>query len=273
MSTPKTNISLPTFVRFNIYSKDLSEEKKKRAITVSKTIIAKNTNLQNLTCTNGSLNCKQDLFVSGNMNIKTGTKNQANFFGRVNLSNHTISCKQQPYSTNTQKLPQQYVPYHVFQSNKAEVSMRSATSGGHVGSGDVNHGVWIPWNKFETKIEQQGNSHVYVGTGANSCYLYFRATRNNPKLFRISIVMSKHGGWLDNGTGGECVLVAVVNGKETLLQGSTCSGTSYYRPKPMEWIATTFLARDNGHFILKNVSYSWRVASFSWNVVQLPYFE
>lgn len=28
MSTPKTNISLPTFVRFNIYSKDLSEEKK-----------------------------------------------------------------------------------------------------------------------------------------------------------------------------------------------------------------------------------------------------
>ncbi|EPP29073.1 hypothetical protein CP082626L3_0779, partial [Chlamydia psittaci 08-2626_L3] len=260
-------------VRFNIYSKDLSEEKKKRAITVSKAITAKNTNLQNLTCTNGNLNCKQDLFVSGNMNIKTGTKNQANFFGRVNLSNHTISCKQQPYSTNTQKLPQQYVPYHVFQSNKAEVSMRSATSGGHVGSGDVNHGVWIPWNKFETKIEQQGNSHVYVGTGANSCYLYFRATRNNPKLFRISIVMSKHGGWLDNGTGGECVLVAVVNGKETLLQGSTCSGTSYYRPKPMEWIATTFLARDNGHFILKNVSYSWRVASFSWNVVQLPYFE
>ncbi|WP_366223856.1 hypothetical protein [Chlamydia buteonis] len=273
MSTPKTNISFPTFVRFNIYSKDLSEEKKKQAITVSKTITAKNTNLQNLTCTNGSLNCKQDLFVSGDMNIDTGTKNQADFFGRVNLSNHTISCSEQEFNMNRQKLPQQYVPYHVFQSNKLAVSMRSATSGGHVGSGDVKYGAWIPWDKFNTEIEQQENSDVYVGRGINSCYLNFHATPENPRLFRISIIMSKHGGWLDNGIGGECLLVAVVDGKETFLQGSTCSGTSYYRPKPMEWIATTFLAKNNGCFILKNLSYGWRAASFSWNVVQLPYFE
>ncbi|EPJ27558.1 hypothetical protein [Chlamydia psittaci] len=273
MSTPKTNISLPTFVRFNIYSKDLSEEKKKRAITVSKAITAKNTNLQNLNCTNGNLNCKQDLFVSGDMSINTGSKNQTNFFGRVNLSDHTISCRKHLFSTNQQKLPQQYVPYHVFQNNKTAVSMRSALSGGHVGRGDVKRGAWIPWDKFETRVEQYENPNVYIGKGSDSCYLNFYATPQNPRLFRISVIMSKHGGWLDNGTGGECMLVAVVDGKETYLQGSTCSGTSYYRPKPMEWIATTFLARNNGYFLLKNLSFAWRVASFSWNVVQLPYFE
>ncbi|BAE81255.1 conserved hypothetical protein [Chlamydia felis Fe/C-56] len=272
MATPKTNISFPTFVRFNIYSQNLSAEKQTTALTVSEGITSKNTIVKNLNCTNGQLNCKKDLFVGGNMNITVGANQQANFHGKVNLTNHTIRYTSN--FNNNQTGPQQYVSYGRFKQTKTAVAMRSAKSGGHVGWGDVGGWSWnIPWNRFETVVESlNGIPGLSINT-RNAAELTFSASASNPKLFRISVVMEKHGGWLDNGTGGECCLIAVVGGREIFLQGCTCSGTSYYRARPMQWIATTYVAKQNGFFRLKNITYSWRAASFSWNVVQLPYFE
>ncbi|MEF9520016.1 hypothetical protein SBV45_04095 [Chlamydia crocodili] len=271
MSTPKTNISFPTFVRFNIYSKDLSTEKKKRALTVRDNITSKNTTVTNLTCTAGKLNCSQDLFVGGNMDVKIGSNRKIDFYGRVNLTNHTVRY---PSSyNNNQEYGQQYVSYGRFKQTKTSVAMRSALSGGHVRTGEVKTGIWdIPWNRFGQQTEQMGISAFYI-QNQRPAELTFEASPSNPKLFRITVIMAKHGGWLDNGTGGECLLMAVIGDKQIFLQGSTCSGTSYYRSKPMKWVATTYLATQNGFFLLRNLSYWWRVASFSWNVVQLPYFR
>ncbi|WP_375793421.1 hypothetical protein O1W69_04815 [Chlamydia sp. 12-01] len=271
MSTPKTNISFPTFVRFNIYSKDLSQDKKGRALTVRDKITSKNTTVTNLNCTNGKLDCGQDLFVGGNMNVKIGANKHVDFYGRVNLTNHTVRYTNKV--SNNQELPQQYVSYGRFKQTKTSVSMRSATSGGHVKTGEVKGGPWdIPWDRFGQQIEQQGIPNFGINQSKHA-ELQFQASPSNPKLFRITVIMAKHGGWLDNGTGGECLLMAVVGGRNIFLQGSTCSGTSYYRSKPMKWVATTYFATQNGFFLLRNLSYWWRVASFSWNVVQLPYFK
>ncbi|AAP05268.1 hypothetical protein [Chlamydia caviae] len=267
MSAPKTKIAFPTFVRFNIYSKDLSTEKKKQALTVKDHITSKNTTVTNLTCTEGKLNCNQDLFVGREMNVKIGPDKRADFYGRVNLTNHTVIYPNG--LTNTQEHAQHYVSYGRFKQTKTSVSMRSSTSGGHVGTGDVKRSWDIPWDRFGQKVGEMGIPDLKINGGK----LEFKATPAQPKLFRISVVMAKHGGWLDNGTGGECLLMAVVGGRNIFLQGSTCSGTSYYRPKPMKWIATTYFATQDGYFVLRNVSYSWRAASFSWNVVQLPFLK
>ncbi|SYX09008.1 hypothetical protein C834K_0554 [Chlamydia poikilotherma] len=271
MSTPKTNISFPTFVRFNIYSKDLSNDKKTRALTVKDNITSKNTTVTNLTCTAGKLNCSQDLFVGGNMNIKIGANQKIDFYGRVNLTNHTVRYANG--LSNNQEYNQQYVSYGRFKQTRTSVSMRSGTSGGHVKTGDVKGGPWdIPWNRFDLQTSQMEIPNFYISSG-KPAELHFQASSSNPKLFRITVIMAKHRGWLDNGIGGECLLMAVVGGRKIFLQGSTCSSTSYYRAKPMKWVATTYFATQNGFFVLRNLSYWWRAASFSWNVVQLPYFR
>lgn len=53
MTTPKTNVSFPTFVRFNLISQNLTEDKKKKALTVTEGIVAKNTHTEQLISTKG----------------------------------------------------------------------------------------------------------------------------------------------------------------------------------------------------------------------------
>ncbi|WP_223200926.1 hypothetical protein [Chlamydia gallinacea] len=68
-------------------------------------------------------------------------------------------------------------------------------------------------------------------------------------------------------------LYAVVNNQEFLLQTGTTQSTSYKRPRGMQFPPVTFLAKNNGYFTLVNINGGFRVAYFSWNVVQLPYYE
>ncbi|WP_348664076.1 hypothetical protein [Chlamydia vaughanii] len=265
---PKTKISFPTFVRFNIISQNLSEEKKKKALVVTKKITAQNTDINKLTATSGGLSCKQDLFVGNKISTTMEKKGETvDFYGRVNLVNHTVKYQDKSYFTGHL---QQYLPYTTYQKTGLKYSMRYSVSGGHVGSGDITGDV--RWDAFGKEQEKIDDSCVRIDS-TNSVKLNFSASRDEPKLFRITVVLSKHGGWFDNGWGGKMMLMAVVNDRQTLLQCGTCEGTKWQRPKPMQFPPATFLARDNGYFLIQKLDKSFRAQFFSWNVVQLPFYE
>ncbi|SPN73403.1 hypothetical protein C10C_0225 [Chlamydia serpentis] len=278
-STPKIKISIPTFVRFNIQFINLTEEQKKTALTVGKKIATENTQvLGNFTTTGGGLVCQNDLSVGQNISITPKTSTTMVFNGRVNLSNTPLSYKdtwgnmRQDYDNINNKQSQQYVPYGYYKLTRVMMIARGALSGGHEGSGLFPRRTNVYWNKYDQKSMQSTmiNSTVSINTSDPS-KLEFRANTWAPKLFRISVFMSKHGSWLDNGTGGEVILVAYEGSQKIELALSTCSGTSYYRTRPMQWLCSTYYATENGYFTLENRSNSsFRVQSFSWNVVALP---
>ncbi|EPP35091.1 hypothetical protein CP10139811_0151 [Chlamydia ibidis] len=296
----KTNVSFPTFVRFNLESQGLSEENKKKAISVTGSISSENTVVTNLTISAGGLKCNQDLMVGGSITSKCSIGDTNNFYGRVNLSNHTVTYskttanapynikvnKNVNYTEITTKQNQQYVPYGYYKLASPKTSMYSALSGGDVGSGDAGgRDWWFPWDRFGCQTAQNINvsSCGGVNLNPNNCVnitgqwknqLAFTASSTEPKLFRVGLCLEKHGGWLDNGTGGECVLYAKTNsGVVKRLQGTTCAGTSYYRSRPMQLLASTYYATESGFFYFASLQYSFRVASFAWNVVQLPFCD
>ncbi|BAA98462.1 CT144 hypothetical protein [Chlamydia pneumoniae J138] len=157
----------------------------------------------------------------------------------------------------------------------ASCSFRRACRFGRYWLGGVN----VPWNKFNQTSTQSTviNSAIYIDS-SQTWMMRFQASASIPRLFRISIFMTKHGDWIDNGTGGELLLVAYEANQNPLfpdirieLAMSTCSGTSYYRARPMQWLCSTYYAVRPGYFVLENRSYSFRVQSFSWNIATLPF--
>ncbi|ANG66542.1 hypothetical protein [Chlamydia gallinacea] len=268
MTTPKTNVSFPTFVRFNLISQNLTEDKKKKALTVTEGIVAKNTHTEQLISTKGGLSCNDNLFTGGKISTTlANNSDQINFYGRVNLVNNTVKYTNQSLFNGA---PQQYLPFSVYKQTGLKYSMRSAYSAGHTG-GIGNIEKYVNWSAFTTYTEQLDESCVKYGTQER--FLEFEASPSIPKLFRITVVFCKHGAWLDNGVGGAMQLYAVVNNQEFLLQTGTTQSTSYKRPRGMQFPPVTFLAKNNGYFTLVNINGGFRVAYFSWNVVQLPYYE
>lgn len=267
MTAPKTKVSFPTFVRFNLISQNLTEDKKKQALTVTESITTKNTNTEQLTSTRGGLECNQNLFAGGKLSTTlSNNSDQVNFYGRVNLVNNTVKYTDQSSFTGA---PQQYLPFSVYKKTGLKYCMRSAHSGGHTG-GVGNIEKFVNWSAFTTYTEHLDDSCVKYGTQQR--FLEFEATPDSPKLFRITVIFCKHGAWLDNGIGGIMQLLAVVNNQEFLIQSGTTQSTSYKRPRAMQFPPVTFLAKNNGYFTLVNNG-GFRVAYFSWNVVQLPYYE
>ncbi|ANH79004.1 hypothetical protein [Candidatus Chlamydia sanziniae] len=272
--TPKINISLPIFVRFDIQSINLTEVQKNTALTVTESITTENAAISsNLTCTNGGVTCQQNLSVKQNINVTLSESTSIDFHGRLNLANTTVSYKdtsgnnRSDYTNINTQQPQQYVPFGYFKRSQPKTARRSATSGGHSGSGDFGTGTALPWNKFHQ--EEYTNT---AGLTINGGKLQFTASTIEPKVFRISAFMIKDGRWLDNGTGGECVLEAVTNGLDIPLSITTSAGRSNFRTRPMQWFCSTFYTTTPGYFQIRNIGWStFRVAAFSWNVVQLPY--
>ncbi|WP_100934779.1 hypothetical protein [Candidatus Chlamydia corallus] len=279
---PKIKISIPTFVRFNIQFINLTEDQKKTALTVGQNIVTENTGvLGNLTVKDGGLICQDDLSVGQNISITPKTSSAMVFNGRVNLSNTPLSYRNQSggerndFSNINNQQPQQYVPYGYYKLTTVMVLSRSATSGGQEGG---NKGLFprrtnVFWDKYDQQSTENSivNSVVRINSTDKS-KLEFIVDRQTPRLLRISVFMTKHGGWLDNGIGGQVFLVAHEGWRTVPLAVSTCAGTSYYRVRPMQWLCSTYYAQESGYFTLENRSNSsFRVQSFSWNVTVLPY--
>lgn len=267
MTAPKTQVSFPTFVRFNLISNNLTEEKKKKALTVTESITAKDTNTEKLTSTHGGLECNKNLFIGGKLSttLEKDT-DEINFYGRVNLVNNTVKYTNQSSFTGA---PQQYLPFSVYKKTELKYCMRSATSGGHIGSGNIEW-EYVNWGAFDKQVEHIDSDCVSYTT--NRTRLAFTASEDLPKLFRITVIFCKHGAWLDNGIGGVMRLYATVNNQDHLIQSGTMQSTQFKRPRAMQFTPVTFLAKSNGYFSLINYS-GFRVAYFAWNVVQLPYYE
>lgn len=269
---PKTTIGFPTFIRLNITSINLTEEKKTKALTVGQGITTENLQVSgNLNITNGGLECKHNLNVARNINVNPTSSSSMQFKGRVNLASTPLYYKngnslRTDYANINDRSDQQYVPFGEFKNTRVVYTERSATSGGWVGSGDFAGGRNLPWTKYTTQSSSTTNAVT-----ANDGNLNFTASSTQPKLLRISVFMTKDGRWLDNGTGGEVALQVTVNGTTKTLAVSTCSGQSNYRTRPMSWFCSTFYATSNGYFSLKNMDGTFRVRFFSWNVTVLPF--
>lgn len=269
---PKTTIGFPTFIRLNITSINLTEEKKTKALTVGQGITTENLQASgNLSITNGGLECRRNLDVTGNINVNPTTSSSMQFKGRVNLANTPLYYKngnslRTDYANINDRSDQQYVPFGEFKNTRVVYTERSATSGGWVGSGDFNSGAHLPWTKYDQQSYNSTNAVI-----PNDGELKFTASSAQPKLLKISVFMTKDGRWLDNGTGGEVALEVVMNGTRKTLAVSTCSGQSNFRTRPMTWFCSTFYATSDGYFALKNMNGWFRVRFFSWNVTVLPF--
>lgn len=269
---PKTTIGFPTFIRLNITSINLTEEKKTKALTVGQGITTENLQVSgNLNITNGGLECKHNLNVARNINVNPTSSSSMQFKGRVNLASTPLYYKngsslRTDYANINDRSDQQYVPFGEFKNTRVVYTERSATSGGWVGSGDFAASKNLPWEKFNTQSSNTTNAVT-----ANDGNLNFTASSTQPKLLRISVFMTKDGRWLDNGTGGEVALEVTVNNTKKTLAVSTCSGQSNYRTRPMSWFCSTFYATSNGFFSLRNMGGTFRVRFFSWNVTVLPF--
>ncbi|MBQ8498192.1 hypothetical protein [Chlamydia sp.] len=280
-SNNHVDVSFPTFVRLNISTTNLSEGKKENAVTISEAVTANNVIVkQDLLSSTANLECKQDLFANKKFIITNPTSN-ISFSGRVNLANNTVNY--QEYSNNTKvdfrdinsRQGKQYVPYGLYKRGEPKISMRSATSGGHVGSGDTGGwGAEVLWNAYNEQIQDTTDNAVSLDPN-NRGKLFFSASSEAPVLFRLSVFMRKNGDWLDNGVGGRVMLYANAYdaaGKavRSLLGISNCLGSTWYTTVPMFWCAATYYATSNGFFQLIVGERNFRVSSLSWSVVRLP---
>ena len=288
MTTPVDNnidVSFPTFVRLNVQAIGLTEEKKTKSITISETLTANDVNVkQDLVSDTAKLECSQDLIAKGKFVI-TNPGADISFSGRVNLADNTVNYK--PYAGNTSvdfnvinsRQGKQYVPYGLYKKGAPKISMRSALSGGHVGSGDT--GAWgaeVLWDAYGQQIRDTDDNAVTLKS-SNRGKLFFTASPEDPALFRLSVFMRKNGDWLDNGVGGRVMLYA--NAYDTssgsnkvvrkLLGIAVCLGSTWYTTVPMFWCASTYYATSSGYFQLIVGERNFRVASLSWSVVRLPF--
>lgn len=290
MTTPANNnidVSFPTFVRLNVQTTGLTgEEKKKKAVTISETLTANDVNVtRDLVSDTAKLECSQDLIAKGNFVITHPTAD-ISFGGRVNLADNTVNYK--PYSGgNTavnfnhinSRQGKQYVPYGLYKKGEPKISMRSALSGGHVGSGDTRGwGAEVLWDAYGEQIRDNTDGAVRMDP-SNRGKLFFTASPEDPALFRLSVFMRKNGDWLDNGVGGRVMLYA--NAYDTssgsnkvvrkLLGIAVCLGSTWYTTVPMFWCASTYYATSSGYFQLIVGERNFRVSSLSWSVVRLPF--
>ncbi|QHP83322.1 hypothetical protein [Chlamydia suis] len=290
MTTPVDNnidVSFPTFVRLNVQTIGLTEEKKKKAITISETLTANDVNVtQDLVSSTAKLECSQDLIAKGKFVITNPTTN-ISFGGRVNLADNTVNYK--PYSSSNtavnfkdinSRQGKQYVPYGLYKNGEPKISMRSALSAGHVGSGDTGRwGAEVLWDAYSEQFRDTTDNAVTLDT-SNRGKLFFTASPEAPVLFRLSVFMRKNGNWLDNGVGGRVMLYA--NAYDTssgsnnkvvrrLLGIAVCLGSTWYTTVPMFWCAATYYATSSGYFQLIVGERNFRVASLSWSVVRLPF--
>ncbi|AAF39277.1 hypothetical protein C6H88_02155 [Chlamydia muridarum str. Nigg] len=285
MTTPtnnNTDVSFPTFVRLNIETLGLNEEKKKKAVMISEMLTANDMDItQDLTSSTAKLECKQDLIARGNFKI-TNPQSDIFFNGRVNLADNTVDYKlssnNQPVSFTeiNSRQGKQYVPYGLYKIGEPKVSMRSATSSGHVGSGDTGGGgAEVLWDAYNEVMKDTQDEAVSLDSSHRG-KLFFTASPEAPILFRLSVFLRKSGAWLDNGVGGPVSLYAntyEVGGKvvRRILGTAVCYGSTWYTTVPMFWCAATYYATSMGYFQLIVEQRNFRVASFSWNVVRLPF--
>ncbi|AKC30370.1 hypothetical protein [Chlamydia trachomatis] len=285
MTTPDNNtidVSFPTFVRLNVATTDLADGNKSNAVTITETATANYVNVtQDLTSSTAKLECTQDLIAQGKL-IVTNPKSDISFGGRVNLADNTITYN--PYNNGggevaftdiNSRQGKQYVPYGLYKNGAPKISMRSALSGGHVGSGDTRGwGAEVLWDAY-TKQREDLEDGAVTFSSANRGKLYFEASPAAPVLFRLSVFMRKNGDWLDNGAGGRVMLY--VNTKNSagktmrrLLGIAVCLGSTWYTTVPMFWCAATYYATSSGFFQLIVGERNFRVSSLSWSVVRLP---
>lgn len=288
MTTPANNnidVSFPTFVRLNVQTTGLTdEEKKKKAVTISETLTANDVNVtRDLVSDTAKLECSQDLIAKGKFVITNPTAD-ISFGGRVNLADNTVNYA---YSNNAavdfnhinSRQGKQYVPYGLYKKGAPKISMRSALSGGHVGSGDTGGwGAEVLWDAYGQQIRDTDDNAVTLKS-SNRGKLFFTASPEDPALFRLSVFMRKNGDWLDNGVGGRVMLYA--NAYDTssgsnkvvrkLLGIAVCLGSTWYTTVPMFWCASTYYATSSGYFQLIVGERNFRVSSLSWSVVRLPF--
>lgn len=282
MTTPNnTDVSFPTFVRLNIETTGLNEEKKKKAITISETLTATDVDIkQDLLSDTAKLECKQDLIAQGKFKI-TNPQSDIFFSGRVNLADNTVDYKHSnngpvAFTAINSLQGKQYVPYGLYKKGEPKVSMRAATSSGHVGSGDTGGGgAEVLWDAYNEVMKDTQDEAVSLDSSHRG-KLFFTASPEAPILFRLSVFLRKSGAWLDNGVGGPVSLYAntyEVGGKvvRRILGTAVCYGSTWYTTVPMFWCAATYYATSMGYFQLIVEQRNFRVASFSWNVVRLPF--
>ncbi|ATW18066.1 hypothetical protein BKC00_00755 [Chlamydia trachomatis] len=282
MTTPDNNtidVSFPTFVRLNVATTDLAEENKSNAVTITETATANYVNVtQDLTSSTAKLECTQDLIAQGKL-IVTNPKSDISFGGRVNLADNTVNYSnggaEVSFTNINSRQGKQYVPYGLYKNGEPKISMRSALSGGHVGSGDTGGwGAEVLWDAYTEQLKDMTDGAVTLNS-SNRGKLSFTASPEAPVLFRLSVFMRKNGDWLDNGVGGRVMLYVNTTdsaGKTVrrLLGIAVCLGSTWYTTVPMFWCAATYYATSSGFFQLIVGERNFRVSSLSWSVVRLP---
>lgn len=274
-----TTISFPSYARLDVESINMSEANKMTALTVGNLLSVEHLEISNGLTSQGTLSCDKDLFVKGKIKAVTTGSLSVFFRGRLNLTNHTVnynlgsSSSTVSFNNIHSYQDQQYIPYGLFKQFQAKSCMRSAESGGATGSGDLQGSMTqLYWDSYGETYKEENSSVVSINPN-DKAHLAFTASPTQPKLLRISFFFMKHGGWIDNGTGGDLAIGVIVNGQKTYLSTTTSAGTSYFRSKAMQCIAATYYAETNGHFFAENQGSTIRVAYFSWNVVQLPFYH
>lgn len=148
------------------------------------------------------LECSQDLIAKGKFVITNPTAD-ISFGGRVNLADNTVnyaySGGNTPVDFNVinSRQGKQYVPYGLYKKGAPKISMRSALSGGHVGSGDTGGwGAEVLWDAYGQQIRDTDDNAVTLKS-SNRGKLFFTASPEDPALFRLSVFMRKmETGWI-----------------------------------------------------------------------------
>ncbi|WP_213357703.1 hypothetical protein [Chlamydiifrater phoenicopteri] len=300
VENPKTKISFPTFNKYTITTlvdgkanpeapnqpNELElegknrEEIKTHALTIEENLSTSSLKLTtDLTCEK-NLTADKGVFVKNNFSLKPTTT--VNINGKLNLLNSTIIYKSATKSFDSAKVSdrkdQEYIPYGELKKYGISFMTRSSWSEGQVGEGgSVYWGQYFSWSNYATinEVKHPNNNEVFQlqspnGTNQGIWRDYY-LTFKKPGIYRVSVAISKHGAWLDNGRGGLNELkVTFENGHTHKIGHMTTAGQTNYNYRSSGIIGAVVAANQPGKFWIECIGPSYRVHMFDWSIIRLP---
>ncbi|WP_348660387.1 hypothetical protein [Chlamydiifrater volucris] len=302
--TSKTKISFPTFNRYTVttlidnkenqpeslqtpaqpreFTLEKNEDIKANAITIEKNLFTNSLYLTKNLISKKSLTGNQGVFIKGNVTLTP--QKIVNIEGKLNLLNSTILYKNAARDFDLTRISdrknQEYVPYGELKKYGIAFYTRSAWTKGQVGvGGSVYRGQYFSWNDYApiNELKYPDNDDVFQLEGPDGShneedyhrnfYLAFR----KPGIYRISVGISKHGAWLDNGRGGLNELkVTFANGYTHKIGHMTTAGQTNYNYRSSGIVGAVISATESGKFWIECIGPSYRVNFFEWSVIRLP---
>ncbi|WP_213318348.1 hypothetical protein [Chlamydiifrater volucris] len=301
----KTKISFPTFNRYTIttlvgekenqpvepeqklkqtdeltINEQENEATKSQALTVEESLSTDSLILTKDLTKAKNLTTAREVFVKDA--IKLSPSGTINIDGKLNLLNSTILYKNITKAFDTTRISdrrdQEYVPYGELKKYGVSFYTRSAWSNGPVGEkGSVYKGQYFSWNNYETNHEEKYNVDGVIQledgkgtTSENKLRNYYLAFKK-PGIYRISVAISKHGAWLDNGRGGLNELkVTFDNGYTHKIGHMTTAGQTNYNYRSSGIVGAVISADQPGKFWIECIGSAYRMHMFDWSLIRLP---